>query len=114
MNGGTHTSATGHWEATNCAVKVELTSDHGAWTAVTDRKGTTSSGTETWSLGANQNSVLIGPGNGLVGFYWVSALADISGSTASKAFTATVTVRTGSTSQGLGSCNFALAQHPLS
>jgi hypothetical protein len=115
MNGATHASATSHWESTNCTVKVEVTTDHAAWTSVTTNKGTTSSGSETWSPGATQNTMLIGPGNsGLGGFFWVSGLASISGSTASSSFSATVTVESGTTSQVLGTCSFALAQHPLS
>jgi ribose 5-phosphate isomerase len=58
--------------------------------------------------------VMVGPGTGLSGFFWVSALQNITGSTTAQTFTATTSVRTSSTSQTLGICTFTLAQKGLS
>jgi hypothetical protein len=115
LNGAALATATSHWVSTNCSVQAELTSNSGFYSVVVDSAGTTSSGPETWAVGPNANSVTVGPGlGGLVGFFWISALDNITGSTTSQAFTATVVVQTGSTSQTLGNCSFVLKQGGLS
>ncbi len=82
---------------------------------VTDKAGTTTSGSETWTAVPNSNSVTVGPGfGGEGGVFGVAALGDITGSTSSQTFTALVTTETGSTPQNLGSCTFVRAQHGLS
>jgi hypothetical protein len=112
-NGATLATATSHWISAPCKVQVELTGDSGVWSIVVDNSGTTSSGPETWAVGPDPNSLTIGPGSGFGGFFWVSALGNITGSTSSKMFTANVTVETQSTPQGLGSCTFTLTQGNL-
>ena len=114
LNGASIATATSHWVSTHCGVQAELTSDYGFYSVVVDSAGTTSFSTETWAVGSNANSITVGPGNGLVGFFWISALGNITGSTSSQAFTASVTVQTGDTQQGLGNCTFALAAKGLS
>jgi len=116
LNGQTHATATSHWAATSCGVQVELTADGNAWTVVIDTSGTTSSGSETWTVGASSSSITLGPGSGLGGFFWVSALTSIKGTTASEAFSADVTVGEGGTGthQDLGTCSFTLQTGPLS
>ena len=113
LNGATLATATSHWVSSQCNVKVELNSDYSFWSIVTDTSGTTSSGSETWAVGPDPNSVTVGPGSGLGGFFWVSALKNITGSTSSQMFTASVTVETSSTPQSLGSCTFTLVQGNL-
>lgn len=113
LNGGTLATATSHWVSTQCNVQVELTSDYGFWSIVVDNSGTKSSGSFTWAIGPDPNSVTVGPGSGLAGFFWVSALKDITGSTVSQTFSASVTVESQSTPQSLGSCTFALTQGNL-
>jgi len=113
LNGATLATATSHWVSAQCHVQVELTSDNGFYSIVVDGRGTTSSGPEKWALGPDANSVTVGPGAGLGGFFWVSGLKNIAGSTSSQTFTASVTVETGSTNQSLGNCTFAWAQHNL-
>jgi hypothetical protein len=108
-------NATGHWVATSCGVQVELTADGKAWTVVIDTSGTTSSGAETWTAGTSSSSISIGPGSGQGGFFWVSALTNIKGTTASEAFSADVTVGDSTnTHQDLGTCSFTLQTGPLS
>lgn len=114
LNGASHAVATSHWVSARCNVQVELTSDKGFWSIVVDTSGKTSSGSETWTVGPDSASVMVGPGTGLGGFFWVSALGNITGSTSSQTFTANVSVKTVSTSQSLGNCSFALAQKGLS
>jgi hypothetical protein len=115
LNGQTHATATSHWVATSCGVQVELTADGKAWTVVIDTSGTTSSGAETWTAGASSSSISIGPGTGQGGFFWVSALTNIKGTTASEAFSADVTVGDSTnTHQDLGTCSFTLQTGPLS
>src|SRR5258708_2425147 len=70
LNGQTHATATSHWVAASCGVRVELTADGNAWTVVIDTSGTTSSGSETWTTGASAASINIGPGSGQGGFFW--------------------------------------------
>lgn len=115
LNGTALALATSHWVSTDCSVQAELTSNYGFYSVVVDTAGTTSSGPEVWAVGSNPNSITVGPGlGGLVGFFWISALDNITGSTSSQAFTATVVVQTGSTSQTLGTCAFVLKQGGLS
>lgn len=114
LNGASLASATTHWVSAQCHVQAELTSDSGFWSVVVDTSGTTSSGSETWTIGPDKNSITVGPGSGLKGFFWISALGEISGSTSSKVFTANVVVETSSNVQNLGSCTFTLAQGALS
>ena len=115
LNGATHAAATSHWVATSCGVQVELTADGNAWTVVVDTSGTTSSGAEKWTSGTSANSINIGPGSGQGGFFWVSALTNIKGTTVSEAFSADVTVGDGTnTHQDLGTCSFTLQTGPLS
>ena len=115
LNGSTAASANSHWLAHPCGVQVELTQDGKAWTVVIDTSGTTSSGGETWTIGANANSITIGPGSGLANFFWISDLSNINGSTSSEVFSADVTVANGSGSrQDLGTCSFTLQTGPLS
>jgi hypothetical protein len=113
LNGATLATATSHWVSAPCNVQVELTSDYGFWSIVIDNSGTKSSGSFTWAVGPDPNSVTVGPGSGLGGFFWVSALKNITGSTSSQMFTANVTVETQSTPQSLGSCTFTLMQGNL-
>jgi len=113
LNGATLATAATHWVSAQCNVQVELTTDYGFWSIVVDSSGTKSSGSETWAVGPDPNSVTVGPGSGQAGFFWVSALKNITGSTASQIFTASVTVETQSTPQSLGSCSFALVQGNL-
>jgi hypothetical protein len=114
LNGSSLSSATSHWVGASCKVQVELTSDKGFWSIVVDTSGTTSSGGEMWAVGPNANSVTVGPGSGQSGFFWVSALTNISGSTSSQTFTAGVTVdNSTSTTQNLGTCTFTLQQGSL-
>jgi len=113
INGANLATATTHWVSSDCNVQVELTSDSGFWSIVVDTSGTKSSGSETWAVGPDTDSITIGPGSGLVGFFWVSALTKITGSTTSKAFTADAYVTTQSTQQNLGICNFTLANGTL-
>ena len=115
MNGTLLASATSHWTASKCSVQVELTSDHGFYSAVTDNHGNTSSGSSTWAQGANSDSVTIATsgGSGLSSFFWVSALSNISGSTSSQLLTAAVSVKNQGTVQNLGSCSFVLAKGAL-
>jgi len=114
LNGSTLAAAASHWVSTQCNVQVELTSDFGFWSVVTNSAGTTTSGSETWAAVPDSNSLTAGPGfGGETGAFWVSGLGNITGSTSSQTFTATVTVETGSTHQNLGSCTFALTQHTL-
>jgi hypothetical protein len=114
VNGASLAAATSHWVSNSCHVQVELTTDNGFYSVVVDNLGHTSSGPEKWAIGANANSITIGPGNsGLGGFFWVSALGNIAGSTTSQSFTANVSVTTNTTSQNLGICTFALAQKSL-
>lgn len=113
LNGATLATATSHWVSAKCGVQVELSSDNGFYSIVLDNSGKASSGPEKWAIGPDSDSVTVGPGTGLGGFYWVSALKNITGSTSSQTFTANVTVETGSTNQSLGSCTFASAQHNL-
>jgi len=112
-NGDTLAVATSHWVSAQCNVQVELTSDYGFYSIVVDNSGTKSSGSFTWAIGPDATSVTVGPGSGLGGFFWVSALKDITGSTASQMFSASVTVETQSTPQSLGSCTFTLMQGNL-
>ncbi len=114
LNGAALASATSHWTSAKCGVQVELTSDNGFYSVVVDSSGKTSSGTEKWAVGPDPNSVTVGPGNGLGGFFWVSALKTITGSTTSQTFSANVSVETGSTIQSLGVCTFVLVQAKLS
>lgn len=114
LNGASLAAATTHWVSARCNVQVELTSDKGFWSIVLDSSGKTSSGNETWTPGPDPTSVMVGPGTGLGGFFWVSGLGNITGSTSSQTFTANVSVKSVSTSQGLGNCSFALAQKGLS
>jgi hypothetical protein len=110
LNGATLAASTSHWVSTQCHVQAELSSDNGFWSVVVNSVGTTYSGSEKWTLGPNPNSVTVGPGfGGVQGALWISALGDITGSVSSEAFTANVTVETGSTSQSLGGCTFVLA-----
>jgi hypothetical protein len=114
LNGTNHTTATSHWVSSQCKVQVELTTDYGFWSIVVDTSGTTSSGSETWAVGPDPNSITVGPGSGVGGFFWVSALTNITGSTSSQMFTAGVTVDDSSnTHQNLGNCTFALQQGNL-
>jgi hypothetical protein len=114
LNGSTLATATSHWVSSACKVQVELTSDYGFWSIVVDTSGTTSSGSETWAVGPDPNSVTVGPGSGVAGFFWVSALTNITGSTSSQTFKAGVTVDDSSnTHQNLGTCTFALQQGKL-
>jgi hypothetical protein len=114
LNGGNLATATSHWVSSPCHVQVELTSDYGFWSIVVDTSGTTSSGSETWAVGPDPNSVTVGPGSGLGGFFWVSALTNITGSTSSQIFTASVTIDdSSSTHQSLGNCTFALQKGNL-
>ena len=113
LNGDTLATATSHWVSSQCTVQVELTSDHSFWSIVVDTSGTTSSGSETWAIGPDPLSVTVGPGSGVAGFFWVSALTNINGSTASQTFTAGVTVKSSNTPQNLGNCTFALQQGRL-
>jgi hypothetical protein len=109
LNGASLATATSHWVSTDCSVQAELTGDHGFYSVVVDSRGTTSSGPEAWTVGSNANSVTVGPGvGGLAGFFWISALDNITGSTSSETFTAGVVVQTGSTGQSLGTCAFVL------
>jgi hypothetical protein len=109
LNGNTLSTADSHWVAQNCSVQVELTADKGAWTVVRDTGGNTSSGSESWTQGSTTDSVDIGPGSGLGGFFWISTLTSIRGSTLSKSFSAGVTVEDSTqTHQSLGSCSFTL------
>jgi hypothetical protein len=109
LNGSSFATADSHWVAQACNVKVELTADGDAWTVVVDTSGTTSSGPEKWTAGPSPGSIEIGPGTGLVNFFWVSALTNIRGSTSSKTFSANVTVEQGTgTTQSLGECSFVL------
>ena len=111
LNGSTLATATSHWASSQCKVQVELTGDYGFWSIVVDSSGTTSSGSETWAVGPDANSVTVGPGSG---FFWVSALTNITGSTSSQTFNAGVTVDDSSnTHQNLGTCSFALQQGKL-
>lgn len=115
LNGATLASATSHWTAAKCGVQVELTSDFGFYSVVVNSSGTTSSGPEKWALGPDSSSVTVGPGDGgLGGFFWVSALKTITGSSTAQTFSANVSVETGSTVQSLGSCTFVLVQGKLS
>ena len=115
LNGETHATATSHWVAASCGVQAELTADGKAWTVVIDTFGRTSSGAETWTIGASSSSFTIGPGSGLGGFFWISALTNIKGTTASQAFSADVTVGDSTnTHQDLGTCSFTLQTGPLS
>ena len=114
LNGATLSAATNHWVSTQCRSQVELNGDHTFFSIYVDKSGRMSSGSEKWSVGNDSNSVTVGPGDGgLGGFYWVSSLREISGSTSSKTFTADVSVETGSTNQTLGSCTFSLMQNGL-
>jgi len=116
LNGETHATANSHWVAASpCGVKVELTADGNAFTVVIDTSGTTSSGTETWTIGSTSSSIRIGPGSGVQGFFWVSALNNIQGTTVSGAFSADVTVGDNgfNTFQDLGTCSFTLQTGPL-
>lgn len=113
-NGATAGAATTHWTAPECGLQIALTNDYGFYSIVVDTSGHTSSGPETWALGTNANSITVGPGvGGLGGFFWVSALGNIAGSTASQSFSASVTVETGSTHQSLGTCTFTLAKRNI-
>jgi hypothetical protein len=114
FNGATLATATTHWAASNCTVQIELSSDFGFWSKVVDRSGKSSSARQTWATGPDSASLTSGPGTGVVGFYWVSSMTGISRPAGSQSFTASVTVQTGSTRQGLGSCTFNLVQNPLS
>ncbi|MGO9339296.1 MAG: hypothetical protein ACLPY1_17510 [Terracidiphilus sp.] len=114
LNGTTLAASTTYWNSTNCSVEAELSADHGFWSVVVDSAGTMSTGGEEWAVGPDANSVTVGPGNGgLQGFFWITALGEITGSVASKTFTATVTVKTGDTPQVLGTCTFDLKQGNL-
>jgi hypothetical protein len=67
-----------------------------------------------WAVGQNANSVTVGPGSAQSGFFWVSALTNISGPNSSQTFTAGVTVEDStSTTQNLGTCTFTLQQGSL-
>jgi hypothetical protein len=79
LNGATLATATSHWVSAQCNVQVELTSDYGFWSIVVDTSGTKSSGSQTWAVGPDPNSVTVGPGSGLGRFFWVSALRNITG-----------------------------------
>ena len=114
LNGVSLAAATSHWVSARCNVQVELTSDKAFWSIVLDNSGKTSSGNETWTVGPDSTSVMVGPGTGLGGFFWVSALGNITGSISSQTFTANVSVKTVSASQSLGVCTFTLAQKGLS
>ena len=108
LNGGSIASATSHWVAQACGVQVEITSDGGFYSVVTDTSNTTWSGVGTWTAsGANG---LVTSGFGAEGFFWVAELANISGSTSSGAFAAVTTVDGTGTQQTLGNCMFALQQ----
>jgi hypothetical protein len=65
LNGGTLATATSHWVSSQCKVQVELTTDYGFWSIVVDTSGTTSSGSETWAVGPDPNSVTVGRGQAL-------------------------------------------------
>lgn len=112
-NGAALAAASSHWASTQCRVQVEVTSDFGFWSVVVDNSGTTYSASGKWAVGPDSNSLTTNLGTGLVGFYWVSALKNIAGSTSSQAFTADVIVETGSTPQNLGTCTFVLTQKGL-
>lgn len=114
LNGAALSSATSHWSSARCGVQVELTSDYGFYSVVVDSSGKTSSSPEKWAVGPDPNSVMVGPGDTLGGFFWVSALKTITGSTTAQTFSANVSVETGSTSQSLGICTFVLVQGKLS
>jgi len=113
LNGATLATATSHWVASTCRVQAELTADNGFLSVVTSPSGTTTQASETWAVGSNPDSVTVGPGIGLEGAYWITALGSISGSTTQESFTANVTVETSSTPQSLGSCTFTLTQKGL-
>jgi hypothetical protein len=114
LNGVALASATSHWTSAKCNVQVELTSDYGFYSVVVNSSGTRSSSPEKWAVGPDPNSVMVGPGDTLVGFFWVSALKTITGSTTAQTFSANVSVETGDTAQSLGSCTFVLVQGKLS
>lgn len=114
LNGTSLSTATSHWVAKPCGVQIELTSDQGFWSVVTDSAGTTSSASTTWVAGADGDSLTVGFSSGLKGFYWVAELTGITGSTPSQQFTANVIVESQSTPQTLGSCTFVLIQGGLS
>lgn len=108
VNGGTLASATSHWVAQNCALQVEIAQDHGFISVVTDTSGTTTSETLTWTLFANTGLTTAG-GGGAQGFFWITSMTGMTGSTASGHFSSTVTVMDSSgTSQTLGPCAFSL------
>jgi hypothetical protein len=114
LNGSSLSSATNHWVSTSCNIQVELTSDKGFWSIVVDTSGTKSSASEMWAVGPDANSVTVGPGSGVAGFFWVSALTNMAGSTSSQSFTAGVTVDDSTnTHQNLGNCRFTLQQGSL-
>jgi len=104
VTGSSLAAATGYWTAANCRVEVELTADGGFEYSVTDMSGTTSVGFSTWTASGSSGAVINGGT-----FFWVSGLANISGSTSSGSFTSSVQVtdETG-TSQSLGPCSFKL------
>jgi hypothetical protein len=112
LNGPALATAASHWTSAKCNVQVELTSDSGFYSIVVDAGGKTSSGPEKWAIGPDSSSVIVGPGSGLGGFFWVSELRSIAGSSSSQIFTANVIVQPNT--QILGSCPFALVQGKLS
>ena len=112
LNGSTLSGATSSWTAANCGVSVELTSDSGFKFIVHDSSGATSSASATWSA-SGTNGATVNFSTGLGGFVWVQSLTNISGSTASKNFSAGVKVADTTSSQSLGTCSFSLQSNPL-
>lgn len=108
LNGPTVPTANSSWVASDCGVKVELTRDGGFVFAVTDTSGTTSGAQTTWSASGSSGASIV-PVSGPDGLAWVSTLANISGSTSSRSFSAGVTVVViGFDTQYLGTCSFSL------
>lgn len=101
INGSSLANAGSHWVSTGCAVKVELTSDGGFISAVTDTSGSTTMTSGTWTAIGSDGAATTGSSA------WVDGLTNISGSTSSLAFSARVGVYDGY-QQNLGTCNFGL------
>ena len=107
LNGGSASTANSHWSS-NCFVQVELAANGDFRFAVTDTSGTTFSGGGTWTASGTDSATMNSGAPGLQGFFVVTSLTQISGSTSSGHFTAGVIVANTNGQQNLGTCSFTL------
>ncbi len=110
-NGSSLTTSTTYWDSQSCTVKVQLTTD-GTFVSVMTDSGRTFTAQGLWT--ANGNDLQTDLDSAPSGFFLVTSMSNIAGSTKSRSFSAGVTTKddTG-TSRTIPSCSFTLQQGTL-